>query len=99
VNKPGWVTELLQGVAEVVEMPQQQKSPEYFRNIMPIDVTEKLLLDWNRNNNPPLDNDVILKTVKSVYRYSPRLSLNNLSLNTSIYSPNDAILDSQRNKA
>lgn len=67
-NEPGWVSQLLQGVGEGQRNDSAIKLAGYFRNTLPQDVTERLLLDWNKKNRPPLADGDILRTVASGYR-------------------------------
>jgi hypothetical protein len=71
-NQPGWVSQLLMGVGKGGRNDAAVKLAGYFRNILPIDVTERVLLDWNNHNSPPLEPGEVLRTVASVYRYPDR---------------------------
>jgi hypothetical protein len=68
-NEPNWVTHALAGVMSGSRGDTAIKLAGYFRNIMPIDVTTTLLLDWNRKNQPPMAENQIYQTVKSAYKY------------------------------
>jgi hypothetical protein len=68
-NSPNWVSMALAGVADGSRGDTAIKLAGYFRNLMPVDVTTTLLLDWNRKNQPPMAENQIYQTVKSVYKY------------------------------
>jgi len=109
VNQPGWVTELLQGVPSGGGLKNGRNNAAislagYFRNLMPIDITQTLLLDWNKKNDPPLENNVLLKTIQSAYKqmaHPPSLASHPpvpppfTHVN---YSPHNASRDTQRDK-
>lgn len=91
-NQPGWVTQLLQGVSEGQRNDSAIRLAGYFRNVLPIDVTERILLDWNSRNTPPLPAGELQQAIKNSYGYPPH-PLNNELLN---YCPNIESVDTQR---
>ena len=66
-NEPGWVSQLLTGVKEGYRNDSAIKLAGYFRNTQSQDITERILLDWNAKNTPPLSEAVVLRTIKSAY--------------------------------
>ena len=68
-NQPGWVSQMLQGIGQGGRNDAAVKLAGYFRDRIAIDVTERVLLDWNTHNSPPLPVDELLHTIASVYRY------------------------------
>jgi hypothetical protein len=79
-NDPYWVTQALAGVAEGKRGNTAIKLAGYFRNLMPVDVTTTLMLDWNLKNRPPMEETQILKTVESAYRYPEHRPMANNNL-------------------
>jgi hypothetical protein len=79
-NDPGWVTQLLNGVGEGQRNDSAIKLAGYFRNLLPVDITEKILLDWNSKNKPPMLLNELQLVIKSSYGYSPRTPLINNTL-------------------
>ena len=69
MNQPGWVSDLLRGVGKGERNASAVKLAGYFRDRIPIDVTERLMIDWNGRNSPPLPMNEVMTTVASVYRY------------------------------
>jgi len=69
-NQPGWVSKLLLGVDEGSRNDSAIKLAGYFRNYHPIDVTERLLIDWNLKNTPPLPDKEIQQVLRSSYGYT-----------------------------
>jgi len=79
-NQPGWVSQALQGVAEGSRNDTAIKLAGYFRNTQPIDVTERLLLDWNARNKPPMKEQELMSVIASAYslpEHPPNGSINN----------------------
>ena len=37
---------------------------------LPVDITEAILLEWNKKNIPPLDNHILRNVVKSAYTHN-----------------------------
>lgn len=69
---PSWVTKALQGVGEGERDNTCTKLAGYFRNLIPQDVATTLLLDFAEKCTPPLEKEVVLKCVNSVYKsYKP----------------------------
>ncbi len=66
-REANWITEALKGVSEGDRNDISYRLACHFRNSQPIDITESLLLDWNKRNRPPLDESEILRTIKSAY--------------------------------
>jgi hypothetical protein len=73
-NQPGWVSQLLLGVGEGQRNDSAIRLAGYFRNTLPIDVTERIMLDWNNRNTPPLPVNEIQQAIKSSYGYPVRIS-------------------------
>lgn len=67
-KEPSWVTRLLQGAIEGQRNDSAIRLAGYFRNILPIEITERILLDWNHKNVPPMSEDEIKRTIKSAYK-------------------------------
>jgi len=66
---PGWVSQLLeQGVNEGARNDSAARLAGYFHNLMPQDVAEHILMDWNTHNTPPLPEDELRRTIASIYR-------------------------------
>lgn len=63
----GWVSQILTGVGEGQRNDSAIKLAGYFRNIMPRDITERLMLDWNTKNIPPMMEREIFRTIESAY--------------------------------
>jgi len=99
-NNPGWVAELLKGVAEGSRDESAKSLIGYFRNSLPCDVTERIILDWNTRNTPPLPEAILLEKIARFYRqfppHPPNGSVNNSS--SLCISPDDSHLESERNK-
>lgn len=99
-NQPGWVSRLLDGVAEGGRNNAAIKLAGYFRNSLPQDVTERILLDWNSKNRPPLPEGIILGTVASSYRMEEHPPYNPPGYNTLLYNcPNSQLADTERHKS
>lgn len=98
-NQPGWVTQLLVGVDEGQRNDSAIKLAGYFRNLLPIDVTERILIDWNTKNRPPMPIGELQQVVKSSYNYpSKNLQPDNNNI-TSLYCPSDSLADTKRDKS
>jgi len=67
-NQPGWVSQLLAGVGEGQRNDSAIKLAGYFRNTLPQDVTERILLDWNTRNKPPMPERELFKVIATSYR-------------------------------
>ena len=63
-----WIAEALKGVPEGERDHTCYRLASYFKNTQPIDITEKLLLDWNKKNVPPMEDSQVLKAIKSAYK-------------------------------
>ena len=75
-DKPkNWVSEAMQGVSESGTEGGRNtvatKLGGYFIRKLPEDVVESILLTWNKNNKPPLDDSEIKRVAKSISRYEP----------------------------
>lgn len=77
-----WITRALKGVAEGDRNDMCYRLAAYFKNSHPIDITENLLLEWNRKNRPPLEKTEVLRTIKSAYGQRPLNEDNNKSVYT-----------------
>ncbi|MFA5450451.1 MAG: bifunctional DNA primase/polymerase [Dehalococcoidales bacterium] len=91
-NKPGWVNQLLSGVGQGQRNDSAIRLAGYFRNILPQDVTERILLDWNMKNQPPLPENEVIRTVGSAYRliaHPPDPPNNGHIKKDNIYLPKD----------
>ncbi|NCN42715.1 hypothetical protein GW916_15885, partial [bacterium] len=66
-----WITKALLGVGEGDRNDICYRLACYFRNSHPIDITETLMLNWNKRNSPPLDDTEVLRTIKSAYGRVP----------------------------
>lgn len=75
-NQPNWVTQTLQGVSEGQRNDTCLRLAGYFKNKLPQDITEQLLLDWNSKNKPPLPQREIISIVASAYTYTNADSIN-----------------------
>lgn len=82
-SNPSWVSQLLLGVKEGSRDESAKRLIGYFRNTLPAEVTEQIMLDWNQKNRPPLDEGAILEKVARFYRDYPEHN-NGISSN-SIY--------------
>ena len=64
-----WITNLLDGVGEGERNQSLARLAGYFASkTMPIDVTKRLLMEWNAKNYPPLGDMEFHRTIESVYR-------------------------------
>ena len=100
-NKSGWVNQLLCGVGQGQRNDSAIKLAGYFRNNLPQDVTERILLDWNMKNQPPLPENEIIRTVGSAYRliaHPPDLLNNGHIYRDNIYLPKDCLTSLKPNK-
>ena len=70
-NPENWITTALGGVGEGDRNDICYKLAAYFKNSHPIDITEKLMLEWNTKNKPPLEEQELLRTIKSAYTRTP----------------------------
>lgn len=68
-DQPNWVTRALLGVSEGERNASCISLAGYFKNHIPRDITEQILLDWNTKNKPPLEQHEIKTTVASAYSY------------------------------
>lgn len=65
-----WIADLLHGVGKGSRDDSAARLAGYFfKNGMPVDIVEALLIDWNERNDPPLDLQDIRRIVGSVNRY------------------------------
>lgn len=71
-NPPGWVSQLLLGVGEGGRNDAAIRLAGYFRNLVPVDVTERLLADWNAKNAPPLPMQELDTVIRQAYKYPER---------------------------
>jgi hypothetical protein len=62
-----WITKALQGVGEGDRNDICDRLACHFKNSQPIDITESLLIDWNKLTKPPLPESEVLTTIKSAY--------------------------------
>ena len=77
--KDTWITRALQGISEGDRNDIGYKLASHFKNSQPIDITESLMLEWNKKNKPPLDKHELIATIRSAYKNPP---LNNPPLKT-----------------
>lgn len=91
-TQPGWVTELLKGMGEGDRDNAGIRLAGYFSRRLPADVVEMILNDWNKKNNPPLDNYSIQKILRSAYKYTA-------DIGDSIYYPQSAPPVLERHKS
>lgn len=78
-NQPGWVSQLLaDGTSEGQRNDSAAKLAGYFRNTLPQDVTERIMLDWNTRSTPPLPEREVLQVIASVYRKPEHPTINPL---------------------
>ena len=66
-----WITKALLGVGEGNRNGICYRLASHFKNSQPIDITEALMLDWNKKNSPPLEDTEVLRTIKSAYDRPP----------------------------
>ncbi|MFC2122114.1 bifunctional DNA primase/polymerase [Bacteroidota bacterium] len=71
-HEPTWVSKALEGVSEGNRNNTAMMLAGYFKNKHPQDITETLLLDWNKKNVPPLPENELLRTISSAYTYPPK---------------------------
>jgi len=65
----GWVEELLKGVEEGQRNDALARlAGHYFGKKLSLEETKAILLDWNRRNKPPLDDEEVIRTVESIYK-------------------------------
>jgi len=77
-KQPDWVSQMLSvGVGEGARNDSATKLVGFFRDILTQEVTERIMLDWNTRNTPPLPDSEILNTIKSVYRKPKKERLTN----------------------
>ncbi|MFC1938673.1 bifunctional DNA primase/polymerase [Chloroflexota bacterium] len=70
-SQPNWVsTALANGVSEGARNDTCLRLAGYFKKYHPQDITERILLDWNIKNRPPLSEREILTTIQSAYSYA-----------------------------
>ncbi len=80
MEKPDLLRKALQGVSGELRWRLAEQLALYYRNVEMLGEEECLekLLDWNRNNRPPLGEDEIRRIVSKVYnpvgRHSPTLT-------------------------
>ena len=68
-KKEGWVEELLKGVEEGQRNDALARlAGHYFGKKLSLEETKAILLDWNRRNKPPLDDEEVIRTVESIYK-------------------------------
>ncbi|MGB9683103.1 MAG: phage/plasmid primase, P4 family, partial [bacterium] len=68
-KEPGWVEKLLEGVKEGQRNDTLARlAGHYFGKKLSFEETKKILLDWNKRNRPPLDEEEVIKTVESIYK-------------------------------
>jgi hypothetical protein len=92
-----WISEALKGVSEGDRNDLCYRLASHFKNTQPIDITESLLLDWNKKNHPPLEEEEVIRTIKSAYGRDP----NNGDYKDSSYHicPSDPNSASERDKS
>ena len=109
-GQDNWITKALLGVGEGDRNNTCFKLAGYFKNHHPVDITEKLLLEWNKKNTPPLDEREILLSIKSAYKNPPRDPTPGPHPTPGtpgphptpgpwVYSVNNAALDTKRHKS
>ncbi|MFC1982003.1 bifunctional DNA primase/polymerase [Chloroflexota bacterium] len=98
-NEPYWVTRALAGVEDGERGDIAIKLAGYFRNLMPIEVTTSLLVDWNLKNRPPMEEARILKTVESAYKYPEHKPMANSIYTLYNNCPNGQAVDTARDKS
>jgi len=65
----GWVDELLEGVEAGRRHDTLTKlAGHYIAKGLGLTEIEKILLDWNRKNKPPMESEEVVKTVESIFR-------------------------------
>ncbi len=65
----GWFDKLLEGVEEGRRHDTlTQLAGHYIGKGLGLTETEKILLDWNERNKPPLGEEEVVKTVESIFR-------------------------------
>ena len=81
-NKSGWLQEAMRGVREGQRESTAAKIAGYWINKIPPDDVLTILQAWNLNNTPPLEDNRIISTVKSISRYETEettgVSINNV---------------------
>jgi hypothetical protein len=84
-NQPNWVSiALANGVSEGARNDTCLRLAGYFKKYHPQDITQRILLDWNRKNRPPLPEREILTTIQSAYSYTTGLTRPGLRSLTSV---------------
>lgn len=101
-NQPGWVSSLLQGVKQGERDDSAKRLIGYFRNNLPADVTERIMLEWNKKNQPPLEESVILEKISRFYsKYQERKNTgynNSIIFNATDTTSNDSKTFQNRDK-
>jgi hypothetical protein len=95
-EQPHWVTEALRkGVAEGQRNDTCFKLAGYFAKRIPQDIARQIIFQWNSRNRPPLQENEVLETVKSAYKNTPTVDINNTLL---LYAPENTNLASKRDE-
>jgi hypothetical protein len=94
-----WITKALLGVGEGERNDICYRLAAHFKNSQPMDITETLMLDWNKRNSPPLEDAEVLRTIKSAYGRLPLEKITDDSKSTYLYSPVTADAISERDKS
>ncbi|MFC1869682.1 bifunctional DNA primase/polymerase [Chloroflexota bacterium] len=99
-HSDNWVTEALKGIGEGGRNDTCYRLAAYFKNKHPQDITERLLLDWNKRNSPPMDEVELLQTISSAYRRTPlEPPTDGSNKESTMYYPSGGFLESQRYKS
>ena len=97
-NQPGWVSQLLAGVGEGRRNDSAIKLTGYFRNTLPKEVTESILLDWNKKNKPPMPEGELLSVIASGYSLPEHPPRTPNGYKDSIYIPLSSATDTNHFK-
>lgn len=97
--EPNWINKALKGVRKNARNDTCISLAGYFKNKHPIDITESLLLDWNKKNAPPLPENEVLKVIRSAYNYFSKDNPNAVQESTRVHSSvTNPELDTKRDK-
>lgn len=62
-----WVSDLMKGVGAGGRHAATVKLAGYFSNKHPIDIAKAMMIEWNKKNNPPVEEGELLRTIEDVY--------------------------------